>query len=111
MAFLSVLFAFPAILKLMTKFSKPNNDIITFFKTFSQAIITEKREKLKKLKEEEGQEISGRANNFLEMLFEAEREFETMKESKTNNGSSKEKEKKENLESKRLVKCKFFCKL
>lgn len=103
MAVLSIVFAIPGVLALMSKASaKASDDIVGFFKSFSMKIISEKREKLQKLKEE-GKE-SGKANNFLEMLLETEREFENMKEDDKKDIS---KNKNENLENKKLVKCKL----
>ncbi len=103
MTVLSIVFAIPGVLALMSKASaKASDDIVGFFKSFSMKIISEKQEKLQKLKEE-GKE-SGKANNFLEMLLETEREFKNKKEGEKKDISES---KNQDLDNKKPNKCKF----
>ena len=73
------------------------NDWVDFFETFSLKIIKQKREELKRAKG------LGKANNFLEMLLEAETENELMNLKNENDI--------DNNQTKKVTKCKLYTNL
>ncbi|KAJ6223145.1 hypothetical protein RDWZM_001690 [Blomia tropicalis] len=70
MLFFLLLFMFPKLSIKIARLFNINQDFIKFFKEFSMEIIRKKRDELKDSKN------MGKANNFLEMMLEAEAEHE-----------------------------------
>ena len=99
MFFFLILFMFPKLSIKIARLFNINQDFIKFFKEFSMEIIRKKRDELKDSKN------MGKANNFLEMMLEAEAEHEQIQ--------ANEKEmKNENMENDQNKNTKFTkCKL
>ncbi|KAI2804065.1 Cytochrome P450 3A4 [Blomia tropicalis] len=74
MLFFLLLFMFPKLSIKIARLFNINQDFIKFFKEFSMEIIRKKRDELKDSKN------MGKANNFLEMMLEAEAEHEQIQE-------------------------------
>ena len=96
LARIAIIFIFMLIPKYAMKFSQyiGLNNWVDFFQDFSLKIIRQKREELKNAKN------MRKANNFLEMLLEAEAENQQME---LNNGTKIE----TNDEQKKITKCKL----